>query len=285
MAEPTSAAYSIAPALIISMEYFRKSSSLNYSYSPISARRRYRIFQQPCAAFIIFLIVMTTACQHLPPPHPIMTATGQVSILSLGDSYTIGKAVEDNERFPMQLAKKLTATGIRLTEPPHIIAQTGWTTADLAEAIAEPLSKYTLVTLLIGVNNQYHGGDLADYQRDFASLLRQAATLCSQGKSGIIVLSIPDWSATPYGSRFKPGEISAEIDRFNAVNRAEAEANGVTYVDITGISRQARHYPGLIVSDGLHPSAEMYRRWVELLWPIAREKIVLFQQSKPGLGS
>lgn len=238
--------------------------------------RRYSLF---------FLIVMTTACQHLPPPQPIRTAAGQVSILSLGDSYTIGKAVADNDRFPMQLAKKLAAKGIHLTEPPQIIAQTGWTTGDLAEAIAEPLPKYTLVTLLIGVNNQYRGGDLADYRRDFADLLRQAAALCSQGKAGIIVLSIPDWGATPYGARFNSKEISAEIDRFNAVNRAEAEANGVTYIDITEISRQARHYPGLIVSDGLHPSAEMYRRWVELLWPVASEKIALFRQSKPGLGS
>jgi len=228
---------------------------------------------------------MTTACRPPSAARTISPAAGQVSILSLGDSYTIGKAVADNDRFPMQLAKKLTGAGIRLTEPPHIIAQTGWTTSDLAEAIAEPLPKYTLVTLLIGVNNQYRGGDLADYRRDFVNLLRQAAALCSQGKSGVIVLSIPDWSATPYGARFNAGEISAEIDRFNAVNRTEAEANGVTYIDITGISRQARHYPSLTASDGLHPSAEMYRRWVELLWPVARQKIELFQPPKSGLGS
>ncbi|MCL4869599.1 MAG: SGNH/GDSL hydrolase family protein [Anaerolineae bacterium] len=189
--------------------------------------------------------------------------------LALGDSYTIGESVSEVERWPMRLAAMLEAVGSPVTVT--IIAQTGWTTDELAAAIeqAAPQGAYDLVSLLIGVNNQYRGRDPSQYQLEFRQLLAKAITFAGGEPGRVIVLSIPDWGVTPFAEGRDLVQIAQEIDTFNALNRAEAEQQGAAYIDVTPISRQAAADPALIASDGLHPSGKMYGVWAELAFAAA----------------
>ncbi len=185
--------------------------------------------------------------------------------LALGDSYTIGEAVQPAERWPVQLAALLRERGTDATDP-EIIAQTGWTTDELAAAIAErsPRGPYDLVSLLIGVNNQYRGRPLDEFRAQFRSLLDKAVELAGGETSRVLVLSIPDWGVTPFAEGRDRARIATEIDACNAAAREETEAAGAVFIDITPISREAAAVPGLLAEDGLHPSGEMYRRWATL---------------------
>lgn len=197
--------------------------------------------------------------------------SGETRYLALGDSYTIGEAVAADQRWPVQLQKKLTGEGVKLASP-EIIARTGWTTAELAEGIrqANPKGPYDLVTLLIGVNNQYRGLDTAEYRKQFRELLIQAATFAGNDYAKVIVVSIPDWGYTPFGGSRNRGDISKAIDQFNRINLEETRKTPAVYVDITAISRNGLVEPQLVATDGLHPSGEQYRRWVELVFPVAK---------------
>lgn len=187
--------------------------------------------------------------------------------LALGDSYTIGESVAPAERWPVQLAVMLRKRGIDIAEP-EIVATTGWTTDDLASAIVErePRGPYGLVSLLIGVNNQYRGQPLEEYRQQFRGLLEQAIAFAdSPGR--VLVLSIPDWGVTPFAAGRDLAQIAREIDAFNAVNRDEAVRAGARYVDVTPVSRMAASNVALVAVDGLHPSGRMYRAWAELALP------------------
>lgn len=188
--------------------------------------------------------------------------------LALGDSYTIGEGVSPADRFPMQLTRRLRERGMEMGDP-EIIARTGWTTDELAQAIdaANPQGPFDLVTLLVGVNNQYRGRTAEAYRPEFEPLLRRAIAFAGNRPERVMVVSIPDWGVTPFGRDHK--NVDVEIDAFNAVNREQAEQLGVWYADITPISREALNDPTLVTGDGLHPSGEMYTRWVELLMPLA----------------
>lgn len=195
---------------------------------------------------------------------------GRSRVLSLGDSYTIGEAVPEEERWPVHLAGLLGAGGIEV-EPPRIIARTGWTTMDLQAALndAQLHPPYDLVTLLIGVNNQYQGRSLGEYREGFALLLELAIDLAGADPSRVVVLSIPDYGVTPFASEMDTAAISAALAQFNAANREITLRAGVAYVDITPISLQAATDPSMVAGDGLHPSGEMYRAWAELALPFA----------------
>jgi lysophospholipase L1-like esterase len=191
--------------------------------------------------------------------------------LALGDSYTIGESVAPSERWPVQLAALLRAQGITLDDP-TIIAATGWTTDELWAGMDEtnPQGTYDLVSLLIGVNNQYRGRDGEEYRKEFAALLERAIGFARDSNPArVLVLSIPDWSVTPFAraSGRNRAAIAAEIDRFNGINWEESTRRGVRYFDITPISREAANDPGLIAGDGLHPSGKMYARWAQLMLP------------------
>jgi lysophospholipase L1-like esterase len=190
--------------------------------------------------------------------------------LALGDSYTIGESVDAAERWPVQLAKRLRDKGVSM-EDPLIIATTGWTTDELATGIAQrnPQGPFDLVSLLIGVNNQYRGRDLNEYRGQFAALLEQAIALAGGQPQRVIVLSIPDWGVTPFAANRHRETVSGEINAFNVVNAEEAARLGAHYVDITPISRQAAADPDLLAGDGLHPSGKMYTAWTELVLPEA----------------
>ena len=184
--------------------------------------------------------------------------------LALGDSYTIGEAVLPAESFPLQLQAALTLAK-KPTLSPQIIAKTGWTTGELKAAIEEKrlTQKFDLVTLLIGVNNQYRGLSIDAYRLEFHELLQTAINFAYGDTKKVYVLSIPDWGVTPFASLNSRDQIAREIDAFNAVNKEETLKVGVTYVDITPISRLAATDLSLIANDGLHPSGRMYAEWVK----------------------
>jgi lysophospholipase L1-like esterase len=198
------------------------------------------------------------------------TATGQVfnrntvvNFLALGDSYTIGESVSEQDRWPVQLIRELRAKGYECKEP-TIIATTGWRTDDLDKAIAtaDVRDEYNLVSLLIGVNNQYQGKSAQSYAPEFEALLQKAIGFAQGEKSKVFVVSIPDYGFTPFGTE-KQDQIMKDIDEFNAVNKAIADKLGIQYVEITGISRKGLEDPTLVATDGLHPSGKMYTMWVE----------------------
>lgn len=191
--------------------------------------------------------------------------------LALGDSYTIGEGVTTEERWPLQLATRLRQTGIAIDDP-TIIARTGWTTDELIAGIKRqaPQGPFDLVSLLIGVNNQFRGREEAEYREQFRSLLQTAIAFAGGDTNHVLVLSIPDWGVTPFARGRNGAEIAIAIDRFNAINQAESELAGVHYVDITPISRQAAADVTLLADDELHPSAKMYAQWVALVLPEMR---------------
>lgn len=197
----------------------------------------------------------------------------QTSYLALGDSYTIGEAVDEDRRWPMQLAAALRAEGIALADP-RIIARTGWTTDELSAAMdaAEPLGEYGLVSLLIGVNNQYRGRDVDQYRSEFAALLERAIGLAGGRADRVMVLAIPDWGVTPFGARSgrDTARVSAELDAYNAAKREETLARGVAFVDIAPVSRAEGGREVMVASDGLHPSGSLYAEWTALALPVAR---------------
>ncbi len=186
--------------------------------------------------------------------------------LALGDSYTIGEAVPEAGRWPVQLAALLAARG-EDPGPLHIVARTGWTTDELMAALddAKLQMPYARVSLLIGVNNQYRGRTLAEYERDFAALLERAIAYAGGEIARVFVVSIPDWGVTPYAAKSGRDvtQIGREIDAFNAAAAAIARARGVRVVDITDISRRPDPDGQLLADDGLHPSAAQYALWAE----------------------
>ena len=184
--------------------------------------------------------------------------------LALGDSYTIGEAVPLTKNFPYQVVQLLRSKEYNFSAP-EIIAQTGWTTDELLDAINKStlLSKYDFVTLLIGVNNQYRGRDVLEYKEQFEEILKKAIELANSKKEHVIVISIPDYSVTPYSRSMDTEKISKEIEVFNGINKALSIQYKVQYAEITEGSRNAKNNPALIATDGLHPSEKEYAKWAE----------------------
>lgn len=197
-----------------------------------------------------------------------------LTYLALGDSYTIGEGVSEKASYPVLLQDSLTASGIDSLDV-QIVARTGWTTDELREALdsAQLRPPYDLVTLLIGVNNQYRGRTPESYRPEFVNLLQRAVEYAGGNSEKVIVLSIPDWGVTPFARGRDREQISLEIDAYNAINREESEKAGVAWVDVTPVSREATANPELLASDGLHPSGLMYRLWVNEVFPVAMEKL------------
>lgn len=196
-----------------------------------------------------------------------------LSYLALGDSYTIGEAVPEAGRWPLQMAGALRERGVDLADP-RIIATTGWTTDELALALdlAEPLGQWDFVSLLIGVNNQYRGRSAVQYGVEFRELLERAIRYAHGRADRVLVLSIPDWGAAPFGASDKrsPATIGAELDVFNQAARDICARHGVAFVDITPVSRARGSEAAMVAEDGLHPSAAMYTQWTELAVPAAQ---------------
>ena len=202
----------------------------------------------------LLLILILLGCRTYEPED-------EFHFLALGDSYTIGESVAENLRWPNQLAKRINERNTYV----RIIAKTGWTTDELLSAIDDTniKHKYNLVSLLIGVNNQYRGWSIQTFESELQELITMAVSFSKKGSSNLIILSIPDWSAFPFAEGRDIKKIAREIDDFNAIVKRTAQENGVLFFDITDISRLASEQPELIAEDLLHPSGEMYRLWVE----------------------
>ncbi len=211
-------------------------------------------------------------------PQPAGAPPRRTAWLALGDSYTIGEGVAADDAWPRQLARALRADGVAIDDP-RIIATTGWTTDELAAAIdaAEaagdaPGRDHALVSLLVGVNNQYRGRAVGEYDREFAELLGRAVGFAGGDPGRVLVLSIPDWAATGFGAEGGGDRerTAREIDACNAVAQARCAALGVAFIDVTPISRARGAEPAMLADDGLHPSAAMYALWTAIALPVAR---------------
>lgn len=187
-----------------------------------------------------------------------------LTYLALGDSYTIGESVLLYQSFPYQVAQQLRKKGVYFSAP-EVIAKTGWTTDELSTGILECqfLPQYNFVTLLIGVNNQYRGREIEEYKHEFETLLKQALQFVEGKKERVLVLSIPDYSVTPFAESLNKEKITREIDLFNSVNKAVSIQYKVNYIDITPESRKAAEDRTLLTLDNLHPSAKAYKKWAE----------------------
>lgn len=199
----------------------------------------------------------------------------QSTFLALGDSYTLGEGVPGDANWPTQLATRLRARDIEIREP-QTLATTGWTTDELSAAMvaAEFAPPYALVTLSVGVNNQYRGRPLDEYRTQFRALLQRAIALAGGEASRVVVVSIPDWGVTPF-ARAKgrnTERVAHEIDAFNATAQADTQTAGARYVDVTTVSREP-DVRELLTADGLHPSAQQYARWVDVILPVARKAL------------
>jgi lysophospholipase L1-like esterase len=195
------------------------------------------------------------------------------TFLALGDSYTIGQSVSSVDRFPSQTELILRGQNITIKDP-QIIATTGWTTKNLIDALntANLPTNFDVITLLIGVNNQYQGRSLDEYKTEFAWLVDRAIQYANKLPSHVFVLSIPDYSLTPFAQESDTAKIAREINQFNVENKKISLQLGVNYVDITPISREQD--PELLAGDGLHPSGKQYKRWADLLAPMIKKVIV-----------
>ena len=193
--------------------------------------------------------------------------------LALGDSYTIGEGIAEDGRWPAVLARALRVEGVALDDP-RIIATTGWTTDELAAAIdaAEPLGEWDFVSLLVGVNNQYRGRSLENYREEFTTLLQRAIGFARGRAERVLVLAIPDWGVTPFGtaSGRDVAQIARELDAFNAAAAAICAEHGVAFVDIAPVARVRGAEAAMLAEDGLHPSAAMYALWAAQALPVAR---------------
>jgi lysophospholipase L1-like esterase len=258
-----------------------KSSLNTYAYN----LRIFGMKKITILVLIFFTILATISCQAAKDPEVVelidntdiadmtdSTATSDstgtadttaIRYLALGDSYTIGESVAPSECWSIQLVDTLRGLGY-LIKDPLIIARTGWTTDELAAAInrTDPDSSFGLVSLLIGVNNQYRGRSSANFRLEFRDLLSQAIAFASDDTNRVFVLSIPDWGITPFAAGRDREKIAEEIDVYNAIKREECMLAGITYIDITDISRRAAEDASLLAPDGLHPSAKMYLEWV-----------------------
>jgi acyl-CoA thioesterase I len=207
-----------------------------------------------------------------PPVPPLASA----DILCLGDSYTKGERVPWVQNFPNQLTDSLRVAGWQVpTSAPRVIAQTGWRTDQLKAAIEAATdlrdSTFDLVTLCIGVNNQYQNANFQTYVTEFEQLLQIAVARAGGRKERVLVVSIPDWAYTPFGQNSSnPALVSQRIDQYNAANRSLAEQYGVQYIEVTDISREGIARPELVAEDGLHPSAQQYTEWVQRMLLVLR---------------
>lgn len=221
----------------------------------------------------VFLIAACAPKLDVSIQAPSGTEQPALRYLALGDSYTVGEGVKNEDSFPYQLVRALDDEGFSFNQP-QVIARTGWTTDELIRAVEkdQPQGTFDLVTLLIGVNNQFRGYSMEMYRSEFRELLNRSIQYADNHAGCVVVLSIPDWGVTPYARTMgvERGQVSLQIDRFNDINRQESELVGVRYVDVTDISRQAIDDLSLIAGDGLHPSSGMYRAWVEQSLPEAK---------------
>jgi len=222
---------------------------------------------------ILFLAMLPISCASSKTKKQLENSTN--NYLALGDSYTIGESVCKTCNYPTQLADNLNQILKNKIEV-DIIAKTGWTTTDLINAIEieNPLPNYDLVTLLIGVNNQYQGKKFSVYEKEFPQLLEKAISLAKGNEKNVLVISIPDYAYTPFGKDSgKAKKISGELKEYDAFAKNFSEANGVTFISIRDITEKGLKDPVLVAQDGLHPSEKAYKKFAERIYANAKKAL------------
>lgn len=224
---------------------------------------------------ILILLIIMLSCSPTEKNNTIIPDTmnnnnPKRTFLALGDSYTIGESVDEKDRWSMQLIDLLN-NDFNFTKH-EIIALTGWTTAELTQAIeAKNLTEqFDMVSLLIGVNNQYRGQSLESYRTEFKLLLKISTKFAKNDAKRVMVLSIPDWEKTPFATGQNKEKIASEIDTFNHVAKEECKKAGIFFIDITEITRKNTD-ASMFASDGLHYTGKMHRLWANEAWEIAGE--------------
>lgn len=229
----------------------------------------------PMMRILAFLLLLLSCEQTVSPIDntPAPSEQEKIRFLALGDSYTIGQSVAVGNRWPVQFVQMLEADSIEV-DTLQIIAATGWTTRDLIEGIdyGQPATDFNLVSLLIGVNNQYQGKNFNQYLSEFPQLLNTAIRLAGGDTANVFVVSIPDYAYTPFGQG--NAQISNELDQYNAAAKQFCEDYGIPFYDITPISREGLNRTELVANDGLHPSGIQYKEWVELYYPLVKKEIL-----------
>ena len=216
------------------------------------------MFKKTLFSFISIFWLLTISCAQ----------NNSISYLAFGDSYTIGEAVSEDQRWPVILTNKLNMEGYDVKQP-LIIAKTGWTTNELQKAIEEkePSSNYDLVSLLIGVNNQYRGYPIDQYKKEFKELLLQAITFANGDTTKVFVVSIPNYGVTPFGMEKGEDTIRQELLIYDSIADSISSEMDIPFINITPVSEKAKEDPSYIASDQLHPSGKQYKEWVELILP------------------
>ncbi len=222
--------------------------------------------------------ILVAACDRQPQAIEPLSSVNLINVkyLALGDSYTVGTAIGQENAYPFLLKKELEKEDGITTVNVDVIAQNGWTTSNLQQGINKenPASDYDLVTLLIGVNNQYQGKSKLVYRREFRALLEQSIQFGAGDKQRVFVLSIPDWGVTPAADRRRMEEIANDIDSFNEINKEVTDSMDVTYLNITPVSRSAIDDLDLVAKDGLHFSEEMHKLWLETIYADIKRQIL-----------
>jgi len=188
--------------------------------------------------------------------------TDSINYLALGDSYTIGTSVDAVDSYPNQTFQLLKGAKFTMNSV-QIIAKNGWTADDLKNGLAsaDKKSMYQIVSLLIGVKNQYQGRSIKDFETAFVSVLQSAILLTGNKSKRVFVISIPDWGITPFASGRDRKEIATEIDNYNLICEKNAKLYGANYINITDAYRLEGFKPDYLSYDGLHPSKLEYNKW------------------------
>lgn len=226
-------------------------------------------------AWVIATALLWGAPDTVPTPSSQPSHTMAKKYLALGDSYTIGTKLEDPKKaFPHQLVDRLKEDGIDMEEP-KIIAKNGWTTADLTRAIKKekPDEDYDLVSVLIGVNDQYNDKPFDEFRPALSSILDDAVKMAGGNRNRVFVISIPDYGVTPHGQKRDTHKISMEVKQYNRVVKAVANMRGISFFNVTDISLRSANEPDLIAKDGLHPAAGQYKMWVDTFYDRIKAKL------------
>jgi len=249
----------------------------NSPVSHVNKGMKKRMYVYMCLLCCSLQTVMAAGCHHdnnttTQPPTTTPVQAKTYNYLALGDSYTIGQSIDSAGRYPAQTAAMLDNDSTAIPAI-HYIATTGWTTANLQYAIANEhlADTFNIVTMLIGVNDQYQGVDTGTYHTHFVQLMQTAIQLAGGNKQHVIIISIPDYGVTPFGGG--NAAISAQIDEFNGVNRRITDSFGVAYADVTTLSRAAASDPTLLANDGLHYSPKEYALWAQVIAPLIYQAI------------
>jgi len=216
--------------------------------------------------YILFsLLIGVFSCQKKITPQ---------SYLALGDNYTVGESVLQNQSWPFQLTKVLSEKNIKISSP-RIIAKTGWNSSELKIGINNSSLDfpYDWVSLLIGVNDQYQGRNIEEFKEQFEVLLAEAISFSGNKKERVFAVSIPDWAVMPFAKELNREQISKEIDDFNQVIYEVCSFENIHFIDITSISRSVKDNPSFIAKDSLHPSGTQYSRWIKQMIPFFLNRI------------